>query len=623
MTFLGWLKLPRDSSCRIVFVAFICLSRPMKMLTGGSSLSPKTFTFGDNSLQGLLHAKYDHCETFRLVGGSFTVRQRAVSLTELEKKRFEKWHNTIRRLRYAPVPWKSKAKMLLATQTQALWGQGTHSFTCDVDYLKKIRSDIMRTMFKCDFYSFSVPLTFSLLLPPQLDPFFGPVYHGLRTVTRCMRNNAFAETVKKRILQLPSAHKDGPTQRLRELIEHTTFGPLVREMVGNVTLNEQEWAHRLRQSWRSFLWNKATGDRPQHYSDLGNVDMDKTMALYKELSVLADVEEWVETEGYAANVDDARAKLGVLRRLLTGGLLSEERNARHRKIQDTPCSCGGKQTVMHISWDCPNYDSIRRPYMKNIPHKGKKLPLCTKYSGLASQRSRLSPSTVVAVQRMLVEVWQQYIKEWHQSKSPPQPDRADVAVDDGLPAHASSTEDNGHVLQPRLNAEGVWCRKCGRFVGLHKHIRLKITHKKCEFADLPQSQWLEVEGAMRNPNRYKKLEDEMNLRYNKHNHELVWNQRIGKTIGAEDEGIVRCSKCQKWWRWKDRMTALPRATCVQRGNVNDQRGASKAPNPKAASKKRAKSRRDDVSLENSSRDAAGTAASSTGPSSHLFRTGVG
>ena len=30
------------------------------------------------------------------------------------------------------------------------------------------------------------------------------------------------------------------------------------------------------------------------------------MALYKELSVWADVEEWVETEGCAANVDDAR-----------------------------------------------------------------------------------------------------------------------------------------------------------------------------------------------------------------------------------------------------------------------------------------------------------------------------
>ena len=208
-------------------------------------------------------------------------------------------------------------------------------------------------------------------------------------------------------------------------------------------------------------------------------------------------------------------------------------------------------------------------------------------------------------------------------KSSPQNVKADVIADDGLPEPPSSTEDNGHVLQPRLHAEGVWCRKCGRFVGLHKHIRLKITHKKCEFADLPQSQWLEVEGAMRNPNRYKKLEDEMNLRYNKHNHELVWNQRIGKTIGAEDEGIVRCSRCQKWWRWKDRMTALPRAACVPRESVNAQPGASRASNTKVASKKRAKSRRDDASLENSNRDVAGNAASSSGPSSHLFRTGVG
>ena len=153
---------------------FHMLVKAFEDADGGVISEPKTFTSGDKSLRGVIHEKYDHCETFRLVGGSFTVRQRAVSLTELEVKRFEKWHGTICRLRHAPIPWKNKAKMFLATQAQALWGQGTHSFTCDVDYIKKIRSDIMRTMFKCDFYSFSVSLTFSLLLPPQLDPFFGP-----------------------------------------------------------------------------------------------------------------------------------------------------------------------------------------------------------------------------------------------------------------------------------------------------------------------------------------------------------------------------------------------------------------------------------------------------------------
>ena len=107
---------------------------------------------------------------------------------------------------------------------------------------------------------------------------------------------------------------------------------------------------------------------------------------------------------------------------------------------------------------------------------------------------------------------------------------------------------------------------------IRKQTRFKITHQKCEFADLPQSQWLAVEGAMRNANRYKKLANEMSLRYkthtHTHNHELVWNQRIGKTIGAEDEGIVRCSKCQKWWRWKDRLTALPRAARRQQLMLN-------------------------------------------------------
>ena len=81
------------------------------MRTGVIS-EPKTFTFGDESLRGALDAKYDYCESFRLVGGSSTVRERAVSLTELEQKRFDKWHGAIRRLRHAPVPWKPKAKML-------------------------------------------------------------------------------------------------------------------------------------------------------------------------------------------------------------------------------------------------------------------------------------------------------------------------------------------------------------------------------------------------------------------------------------------------------------------------------------------------------------------------------
>ena len=154
---------------------------------------------------------------------------------------------------------------------------------------------------------------------------------------------------------------------------------------------------------------------------------------------------------------------------------------------------------------------------------------------------------------MLAEIWQKYIQDWHEGNSPRKHETADGPVDDGVPAPPPSALWKTMVtfFSPRVQA-GM----CGRYVGLHKHIRLKITHKTGEFADLPQSQWLEVEGAMRNANHYQKFQDETNLRYSKHNHELVWNQHIGKTIGANDEGIVRCCTYQKWWHSRVRLGDL-------------------------------------------------------------------
>ena len=103
MMFRGWLKLQRDSSCKIVFDASTCWSRPMKMLMGGSFPSPKPLPLA-TKVYAVLFMK---------------------NTIIAKLKRFKKWHGTICRLRHAPIPWKNKAKMLLATQTQALRGQGT------------------------------------------------------------------------------------------------------------------------------------------------------------------------------------------------------------------------------------------------------------------------------------------------------------------------------------------------------------------------------------------------------------------------------------------------------------------------------------------------------------------
>jgi len=72
---------------------------------------------------------------------------------ELEKSRYQKRNDTVLRMRYAPFPWRDKAKRLLATKAQATFAQGTHTFSLTDDVLTKIRSNIMRAMFSVDFFS--------------------------------------------------------------------------------------------------------------------------------------------------------------------------------------------------------------------------------------------------------------------------------------------------------------------------------------------------------------------------------------------------------------------------------------------------------------------------------------
>lgn len=66
--------------------------------------------------------------------------------------------------------------MMLATQSQATFGQGTHSMFTDVSILRTVRSDIMRSLWHMDFYSHSPLITMSPLCPVQLDPEFGIRY---------------------------------------------------------------------------------------------------------------------------------------------------------------------------------------------------------------------------------------------------------------------------------------------------------------------------------------------------------------------------------------------------------------------------------------------------------------
>ena len=171
-------------------------------------------------------AEMDHKKEFVIVGGSFVVGSDVKGRTKQEEKRSEVWRATVGRLRHAPTHWKKRCHMLVATQTQACYGQGTHSFRWEVDVLKKMRSEVMRTLWQRDFYSMSPLVTFALLAPPQLDPTFGPIYFGLRTTARCMRNAAFRAVIQEGFVR--ESWVEGPAARLRQLADETVFSDLVQ-----------------------------------------------------------------------------------------------------------------------------------------------------------------------------------------------------------------------------------------------------------------------------------------------------------------------------------------------------------------------------------------------------------
>lgn len=509
----------------------------------GEISSDKTHTFGDDCLKGLVE---HHEEEFRLVGGFIRTEQSEGGTTGLERKRMEKYIATVERARKMPVSWEERAKALVATQTQMTYGQGTHTLSIKTDDLKKLRTKILQALWDTDFYSASPHIVFALLAPTQLEPQVAMRYHGLRTVARAMKDDKIASQLRERMGNKPTKAVDGPTARLKGLLVGDTQGELVKELLEGMMRDEHEWAHRLREGWREEMWGKVRKDRPEQYGDAEDVDKTRTMALYRELKRIADD----ESDYVAAN--EARAQLGVLRKLLAGGLMSRERNARHRKSdkkEDRMCRCGAAEaTVQHVTWECVIHKDVRNKAQKEYGWDRRSMHKCTKYAGIIPGKSKLTQAQAKGLQRMMVNIWQEEIRSWYSGA-----EYGEVAT----PRSASGVHENGHVLAKRDGGkEGVWCKKCGKYVTLLKHIRLKITSKPCE---APEGQWLEKEGFHKG--RVEEAERDLNEKYN-NGHTLEWNHKFGKVIGSEEEGKIWCTICKKQWRWKDRHLSLARTVCT-------------------------------------------------------------
>ena len=110
----------------------------------GELFAKKCHTFGSAVLKQKIEQQFGDMETFKLVGGAFITEHATAKNCALEAEGIQTWAETVVRMRYSPsTPWRQKARILLATQKQATFGQGTHSLQCDVAVLKKIRSNII------------------------------------------------------------------------------------------------------------------------------------------------------------------------------------------------------------------------------------------------------------------------------------------------------------------------------------------------------------------------------------------------------------------------------------------------------------------------------------------------
>ncbi len=159
----------------------------------GEISSKKSFTFGVNALNSSVDPAFTHQHAFRFVGGSFVTADASASDSQVEQSRLAKWAKTVVQMRHSPHPWRVKSRMLLATQSQATFAQGAHSFQLDLNLLKKVRSSVVRCLWSSDFH----------------------VYQGFRAILRCMQQQAFANCLQSRYSSNESNFHDGPTLRLR------------------------------------------------------------------------------------------------------------------------------------------------------------------------------------------------------------------------------------------------------------------------------------------------------------------------------------------------------------------------------------------------------------------------
>lgn len=549
-------------------------------LAGMTISKKKSFTFGDKAFRGCVPQVQEHMDTFRLVGCNIKIKH-IKRWTPLENSRFLDWKLVIQRIRPLPISWFEKVNLIRSMMPKLTFGQGLHCLQIPKDVARTMRATVIKTLLNADNYNSAVNAVFALLTPPIVDPVFALDLSAFQLIRRMYPDPDDRKTLLDKISKVQE-DSDGPVVRAKQLLDSPVFGNVMRDFVHNV-LPPNKWEHELREAYRTQAWQLLGRDRPQHFAGITpGVDRRRTLQYLHILKDQADALQQQCDLGTTINpepMNDPRAKLKVLRLLLTGGLQTPERQHRHKQKEGkVQCLCKAGEPTLHHTWCCPRFAAIRQPIFAKLNKPVEELPRCFSCCAIVPQNFVMEAQDVVFVQDVLVQIWQHHIADWCHGEEnfliiPDNPDNPppNSAIPPPTDSNAASSSNaalparpvpkNGHILK-LLPEGGVFCQLCGKSTKLLKHQRLKILSRPCQNPNLPPEQWLSKPGALSSAPRLEKAWNELLEKHNRPKHQLFWNQKCGKHKNQPDFGKLWCEKCGREWAWMHRHNNLPITKCI-------------------------------------------------------------
>eukprot|EP00975_Prorocentrum_lima_P056048 11748341-Prorocentrum_lima.AAC.1 len=92
-----------------------------------------------------------------------------------------------------------------------------------------------------------------------------------------------------------------------------------------------------------------------------------------------------------------------------------QRDQAHRRTgKEVVCSCGAKSSLLHISWDCPQYQHLRRSLRCHMLDLATRIPTCFKAALLVPTGWHAHQTFVEEAQKTITDIWSLHINAWHQ-----------------------------------------------------------------------------------------------------------------------------------------------------------------------------------------------------------------